>query len=561
VVGVQANWRNRVVPSPRSKAWVGVIIGISLYTLLRVATIPPHPESTRGVEHDSAYLTIIARNLLAGRGYVNDAHWLVFLNPDTLPIPYHNANPLYPTLMAVISFASGVNIVYSGFLLSALSSSLLVLAITFMVKFYTGRLGPAMLFGFCGALFPPVLEETFRLGVDGLFVALFFAFIAALIRMNTRWGGLLAGVFLGLAWLTRSQVILALPAVLLYMILHCGWQRGISRFVKIGLIAAMVASPWLIHTQTVWGSPLRSDTPYYLMQDYHVMQDYQQYHPPYPLERYWHSPQLPPGIVSVIKQDPHGFAFHILRGIPKVAAVTLTHWSMAHIGANFPALPKAATIAGILLTAAVLFFCLDRRRLLSPEGLAIGLYALIMLLVFAIRGWSFEIRYFNTLSVLFAIFAAAGCRRAWDTAYRQSQSMALRFSITVLSAVLWLWIVPIKALQVRHEVNRTFDFLVNYRLIAAEVHKRFAKGKPVVVGTKPYFYTLETSSSALSIPHASDQFLLAYMNKYGAEYVLLTQKEMDFWRPAWRLPSSIPQELELIDHIGTAVLFQRKRAQ
>jgi hypothetical protein len=115
--------------------------------------------------------------------------------------------------------------------------------------------------------------------------------------------------------------------------------------------------------------------------------------------------------------------------------------------------------------------------------------------------------------------------------------------------------------EVRRRVNRTDDFLVSYRLIAAEVDRRVARGKPVVVGTLPYFYTLETSSPALSIPEASDQFLLACMDEYAAEYVLLMQEGIAFWRPAWRSPSSIPEQLELIDHIGTASLFQRKRAQ
>src|SRR5712664_592271 len=108
MVRMTSNLRHRVAPSAGGKIWIGVIIAVSVYILLRIVTIPAHPESTNGFWHDSAYLTIIARNLLAGRGYVNDAHWLVFLNPDTLPMPYHNGNPLYPTLMAVISFASGV---------------------------------------------------------------------------------------------------------------------------------------------------------------------------------------------------------------------------------------------------------------------------------------------------------------------------------------------------------------------------------------------------------------------------------------------------------------------
>jgi hypothetical protein len=111
------------------------------------------------------------------------------------------------------------------------------------------------------------------------------------------------------------------------------------------------------------------------------------------------------------------------------------------------------------------------------------------------------------------------------------------------------------------QVSRPHDSLASYRRIAAEVNRRCAKGKLVVVGSKPYFSTLKILSPALSITEASDQFLLDYMDKYGAEYVLLTQEEIVFWRPAWLMLSSIPAELELVTCVGTASLFRRKKEQ
>jgi 4-amino-4-deoxy-L-arabinose transferase-like glycosyltransferase len=557
MAGVKTDMRDGGPLSVYGKAWMGAIIVVVFYALLRVATIPPAPETTSGFSHDSAYFTIVARNLLAGRGYVNDALWRVSLNPDALPMPYHNGNPLYPTLMAAVTFISGADTIYSGFLISALSSCFLVIAIIFMVKPYVGRVGPAVVLGFCGAIFPPVLENSFHLLADSLFVALFFAFVAAVIRMDTSWGRVMAGVFLGLTWLARAQVILALPALLLYMILRCGLRRGVSRFVMIGVIALVIASPWLIHTQMVWGNPFRSDASHQLMQDYHVMRDGQAFSWDN-LQRYWHSPHSPQGVAVIMKENPWGFAIHTLRGIPIMINTALTAWSMADVGSIFPELPKANMIVGILLGAAVLFFCLNRRWLSSPEVLAVGLYAVIMFLVFAIRAHSFEMRYFNSLSGFFAVFAAGGCLKAWDAVRHPKRPTVLRFSVAVLSVLLLLWVVPGKADDLYRETNRTNNFLVGYRPIAAEVDRRFAKGRPVVVGTYPYYYTLVTSGSALSFPEANDQFLLDYMDKYNAEYLLLTPAEMALWRPAWLSPSSIPAEIELVTRIGTAFLFRKK---
>ena len=554
--------------SYNDQGWVFTILAISAYTFLCILIIPGNAEFTYGFNHDSAYLVTVARNLVAGRGYVNDAHWMVFLNPDSLPVPYHNANPLYPTLMAAYSILTHSELTYSGFLISALSSGLLVLAVTFLVKPYTGSLKRAALLGFCAAIFPPVLQDSMTLMTDALVVALFFTFLAAVIRIQIRWASFIAGISLGLAWLTRSQVVLALPAVLVYMILQWGWKRGSARFVWIILVAMMVASPWLVHTYQVWGNPLRSDASYYLMQDYHAQHNGQ-----IPTDSvkgfwkallyYWHSPKDPIGIIEVVKNNPLQFVNHTIKGIPEVLRETLRHWSMKYITDSlngfYPWPRLMALIVGACLGLAALYFCMNRCYLLSPEGISVTFFGVIMILVFAIRSRSFEIRYFNLLSVFFALFAASGCFKIWDVVRRLNHVTVPRVSVMVLIATLWIGIIPVKAIETRRYVNRLRESLISYRLLAAEVNTQYTKGLPIVVGHKPYYYTLETSSPALSIPASDDRFLLAYMKKYDARYVLLTDDEIALWRPQWRSPSSQPVELELITHIGTAQLFRLKK--
>src|SRR5438874_222020 len=106
-----------------------VWVGLGLYTAVRLALLPADPEVVPGFSHDSNYIAIVANNLLAGRGYVNDALWLVFLQPEQLPVPYHNANPLFPTAVAGLTWLTGQSAAWTGLALSAASSAALFAAL------------------------------------------------------------------------------------------------------------------------------------------------------------------------------------------------------------------------------------------------------------------------------------------------------------------------------------------------------------------------------------------------------------------------------------------------
>src|SRR5205823_2700114 len=102
--------------------WLLVASVLILYVLARMLLIPARAEFTHAFTHDSAYLATTAGNVVSGKGYVNDALWLVFMMPQTLPMPYHNANPLFPTLAAGIAFVGQYDVFRSGFVVAALGS-------------------------------------------------------------------------------------------------------------------------------------------------------------------------------------------------------------------------------------------------------------------------------------------------------------------------------------------------------------------------------------------------------------------------------------------------------
>src|SRR6476660_7607524 len=82
-------------PKPALPSWI-VWTAVAAYTGLRLVMLPADGVNVKAFGHDGAYLSTLANNLQSGRGYVNDALWLVFLMPEGLPMPFHNANPLYP---------------------------------------------------------------------------------------------------------------------------------------------------------------------------------------------------------------------------------------------------------------------------------------------------------------------------------------------------------------------------------------------------------------------------------------------------------------------------------
>lgn len=534
---------------------LGVVIVIIVYCLFRLITDPANPENDFTFHHDSAYLATVAQNVVAGKGYVNDALWLVFLNPERLPMPFHNGNPLYPTLVAVLSSTTGMNIFASGYVISVLSSGLLGLSLFLLIQVYCKSWSTAALIALAGTLFPLTLMDSYCYLTDALYAALFFATWASLVRISSGRHAVLAGILFGATWLTRSQAILMIPSVLVFVLLKIasisGYKSALKRLLVFGCAAFLVISPWLIHQYRVWGDPFRSDSSYYLLEEIQAKKFGNS------IDRYWHSTRVPAGVLSVIQENPVGFLLHVCRGSIGVIKRLISKWCFGSV------------IAGLLLSIWVLFFVRSLFRnkihlLFRPETVALILYGFILVIFFSLRGHDLEIRYFNTLTVFFSVIIASGSIGAFKSIRKIETGRLKRYLVILLIGVLWLGIVPRNIYKVYQQVRIPDTRNVGYRHLAERIDKRFSKGKPVVVGDKPYFYTLATGAPSLSIPESDDRFLLNYMKKYGADYIFLTEEELRFWRPSWvsegTLTKAVPQELELIARVETSYLFRRKEA-
>ena len=220
----------------------------------------------------------------------------------------------------------------------------------------------------------------------------------------------------------------------------------------------------------------------------------------------------------------------------------------------------ANPLAGALLGLGVLFFLWKVARPVSPEGVALAVLALTLLPVLSLRNLTFELRYFSMLTVFFAMFAAGGYLMAWQAA--RQRGLSARLIVGAAGVLLWAVIVPSVTIRDIADSFHSNDSEISYLQLAQQIQRTYTGGSPVVVGKWPYFYSLETSASGLSIPWdhdsaQSDRDLFEYMDKYHAPFVLLTDDELKYWRPDWG--TSVPGGLEQVARLDHSRLFHLRR--
>ncbi len=516
---------------------------LTAYAAFRLLALPAEPQYARGFSHDSAYLTVVARNLLAGKGFVLDALWLVFLQPAQLPMPYHNANPLFPVMVAGWTGLFGTDVFLSGFALSALASAGLIVALTMLVKRYLPRLEVAFGIAFLTALFPEVWASSWKNLTDELWVAFVIAFIAALVRSDRPGMAMLAGVFWGLAWLTRSLAVLLIPATAMWMWRTHGWRKAITRGALVGSAALAVCTPWLLHTAKTWGSPLRSDNDYLMSIQAYTADLYNG-----AVERAWHSPATPAPFGQIVIEHTGAVTRRWLRGLVPFAKTVVR-------GGAAGSYPAAALLA--ILAAAIALQ--NRRSLATPGALGFLVYVATLVVLLAFSGTWMESRYFIAAYVVFSAWLIWGIFEAFRTFLENRRNFFSAGIAAAAASCFVFFFVPADLAIAREQRSPDLKENVPYMRVARLVNENIAHGGPVVVGHHPYLYSVATGAQALSIPESDDEYLLSYMRKYRARHVLLSEEELAFWRPAWTSSGGLPKNISLRQRLDGYSVFEVAR--
>jgi hypothetical protein len=229
---------------------------------------------------------------------------------------------------------------------------------------------------------------------------------------------------------------------------------------------------------------------------------------------------------------------HVITGIPKVLrAWVRAGWKSRYfVRIVFVALLVAIAVAG-------------RRHFLSPPLLASAVYAVVQIVVLALRSDSIEPRYLAPLTAITVLWLGYGT--GWLLAGRRPGKPA-RYALAAGCLLLACYI-PFQDIVLLRENTGDGDVAQRRRtrqaLSAAITHLQ-----PAVV-VDPYYYTFDTGAQSLSIPDSSDAYLERYMEQYHARWVILTADEVRFWKPEWS--THLPPWLHLRGTFDGNMLFER----
>lgn len=443
--------------------------------------------------------------------------------PEKLPMPYHNANPGFPVLLAWISALTGMETARAALYVSAAASALLAASVFALVRFYASE-RTALVVTAGVILFPLNSVDSLSALPDALSTAFAVAAMACAVRTEKPWSVAAAAALCGLSWLTRSSAMLMMPP-LLWLLFRTRLDRWRS-LLLFGAVFALVISPWLVHTWRVWGSPLRSDASYYLFQDYYA----QRFNGS--VQTYWRSVDLPPGIGQILREDAAGLFSLYLRNIPYMAytcLASLSDWNK----------PVSLFYIGLAVWAA---FATRKLRLWRrPEIQSAFLLFVLTVAVLNIRAYSFEARYLGPALIVLLLWMLAPLASALPA--RLAAAVLL-----VYAAVIGLQ--NIKSFQELTEPSsKTVTLREDVRRLQAEV----AGDNPVLL-PQPYFYTLFTGRSGLTPPYGTKQQLVRFMDKYSARYMALPTQQLSEYAPD---PAALAPELRLAPPNGPWTVFER----
>jgi 4-amino-4-deoxy-L-arabinose transferase-like glycosyltransferase len=456
-------------------------------------------------------------------------------------MPYHNANPLFPILIAG-AMAFGFDAVRAAFLISALSSTALVIALVFLLQRHVRSLYAAFAIAFLVALFPQVWAVSWDALADGLWLVFMIAFAAALERSETLRMTVLAGVFFGLAWLTRSAATAVLPGLIVWLWLAHGWKRGASRLAILGLAAAATASPWLIHTARVWGSPLRSDNGVVMNAWLNTWKSGATFN------RETHRPVPPPPYSKALLENPSGFLAHYVAGFRPAATEFIRSTSDSDY-----------LLAAALALLATLITLYSPGALRTAGFLATLVYGAIFLGFEALGGAGAEGRYLILLQALFAAWLFSSLYTVWQE-FQAGRRDWLRLGAVALGILYLAILLPRHDYEVARSRRAVTLENREYMRMAEQVNRDITHNAPVIVGDHAYYYTVSTGAQALSIPESTDGYLLSYMKKYHANYIFLSDAERRFWKPSWTQEGGLPEAIQLRANFGKYYVYQKTSA-
>lgn len=206
-----------------------------------------------GLTRDGGYLLQLARSIFKGEGFVSYSAPL-FQLPESFPCPYCNTNGPLTSLIVAGAYLILGQTWFASNSISLIAGSLIP-SVTFYLAFkLTRSIEISLLSAFLCLIHPGLFLFSFKVGSVILFICLSLACFYFLIRGDSLINAGLAGLFLGLSYLTRYQAVLMIPVILLHL-LGNDYKRKWRYSVMLFGSSLIVIAPWLIRNYVIFGDP------------------------------------------------------------------------------------------------------------------------------------------------------------------------------------------------------------------------------------------------------------------------------------------------------------------
>ncbi len=471
-----------------------LLIGATLLVLIfRFLLLPliVHP----GIADPNHYYNMGLR-LLDGQGFTIDYVWQYNIPPAAIVHPEDHWMPL-AALIAAGSMALFGTGVHNALLPFMLLGALLVPLGYFAARQFGCQPLTSVFIGVCAGLLPELTLASLR--TDTTIVGTILVGVSLLLMTyGIQRGRALAfvgsGVAAGLAYLTRNDGALLLPAFLVTVVVYALWGRGERRaswvmYLILPICFAIVIAPWIARNLQVFGlatTPEADDM--FFFTDH---SDHYAYGRHFTLETML-AAQTPAQIIGK-------------RAFEAAAAVQVAYSAFDQL------LPVAVVGGGLLVLAAR-----DRRRLLTLAPvliLLVGLFVVYPLLIpYKSQAGSFKKAYLALVPLLLPLAGYALERVITDR--------RLRIGIMLLT----LAFLGANAFQmVRLDARFTGDYLKSIEQVAAlarTLPDRTGDGEVTLMVEDPFMLRFVGLRSVM-FPAESRDTVIEVVRRYGIDYLLM----------------------------------------
>ncbi len=210
---------------------------------------------------------LLADNLRRGLGFRTFVKWTLYDPSEEFLRPEANRQPAMAFTLVPVFYLLGTGMAQAQIVV-LLQGLLAMFLCAFWAKRLFGRKVALAVLAYM-AVDPPFVWFGTQPDSLMLYISLFYLILIVADKPQISWKrALVLGAMSGSLYLTRTQGMLMVPSIALWVLL----RGGEKKWLKVGLIvlaALVVISPWFIRNMSAFGSPLHSQNGQFLLNENH----------------------------------------------------------------------------------------------------------------------------------------------------------------------------------------------------------------------------------------------------------------------------------------------------